>query len=159
MNFVIHSDGSLAPPTVPTVMSIPIIGIPEMSSTFPSAHPEEPESDCSSTVSIFDRPAGHLRAPGAHTPPLQLLAVGPAKAEKKEKKDKKQNSVPEVGSQTTGAEIEPQMPPPEDEVATGLPGGGEVAEEVTEVHEVATKSPRAAPTSTRCGTPRQPALK
>ena len=92
-------------------------------------------------VSIFDRPAGHLHAPGAHTPPLQLLAVGPAKAEKKEKKeqkDKKQKSVPEVGSQTPGAEMQPQMPPPEDEVATGPPGGGEVAEEVAEVHEVAT---------------------
>ena len=119
MNFVIHSDGSLAPPTTPTVMSIPIIGIPE-----------EPESDASSTVLIFDRPAGHVHAPGAHTPPWQLAAVGPAKAEKKEKKekkDKKQKTDPG-----------PQMPPPEDDAATGPPGGGEVAEEIVEIHEVAT---------------------
>ena len=100
MNFVIHSDGSLAPPTTPTVLSVPTIGIPE-----------EPESDASSTVSIFDRPAGHVHAPGAYTPPLQLAAVGPANAakkEKKEKNDKKQKSDPE-----------PQMLPPEAEVATG----------------------------------------
>ena len=52
--------------------------------------------------------------------------------EEKEKKDKKQKAVPEVGSQTPGDA------PPEDDVATGPPGGGEVAEEVVEVHEVAT---------------------
>ena len=93
--------------------------------TFPTALPEELESDASSTVSIFDRPAGHVHAPGDHTPPLQLHAVGPANAEKKEekeKKDKKQKSDPE-----------PQMPPPEDEVATGPPGGGEVVEETVEM--------------------------
>ena len=90
--FIIHSGVELwaedAPAMFPPKIGTTVSGVSNASVISIPVEECYSSSDASS-VSLFDRPAGHMHSPGAHTPPLQLLAVGTAKGEKKEKKDKK----------------------------------------------------------------------